>query len=133
MRNYRAYSEEEDRYVEHIDAIYPDVVDAVRCINNLGDTTFFENVILEEGLKIYDVHNTEIFVGDKIEGFTKLYPSDRIKGIVVYMDGEYLIEQEDDKLPLCSFHIIDRQSIEIIGTKHDKKDVKDVQETRKEI
>jgi len=66
-------------------------------------------------IEINDKHGKEIFVGDRIRAKVENNPPYIwVEGIVFYDDGEYCIEQEDDYFPVCSFHIIDRRSIEIV-------------------
>ena len=38
-----------------------------------------------------------------------------VAGVIVFEDGEYLIEQKDDNFPLCSLGIVDHMTIEKLG------------------
>jgi|GEM_PF-3133392 len=59
-----------------------------------------------------------VYEDDIVTAKTNIHPACDVRGKVVFEDGEYLVEQDDCTFPMCSFAVIDRLSIEVIGNVH---------------
>lgn len=55
------------------------------------------------------------FDGDWIKAKTNTHPVDHLEGFLDYQDMECVLEQNSNYFPVCSFHVIDRLSIEVTG------------------
>ena len=122
MRPIRAYSPENNSYVETIIAIYPEKTDSVKCIDNLGNEKIFKNVIIEEGF-IYD--GREIFEGDKVRIQYINYMNTPMSLIEKIIETEIVFKEyfaafgyyEDEEFQFINHR---GMKISVFGTIHDK-------------
>lgn len=71
--------------------------------------------IQDQYIRINDKDGNEIFENDIVEARTFNDPLLEVKGKIIYEDGEYLIEQDDDNFPLCSLGVVDIYRMKLVG------------------
>lgn len=83
--------------------------------------------ILMQCIGIKDMNMKKVFDGDIVEAEVEsAYGWKKIKGVVVYSeeDLEWQIEQDDDDFwPVCSFVIVNKRTVKVVGNKFENKDM----------